>query len=86
MSRPKAYTIRDNSPDIYLSFFIQSAEFDQIVDDGYDIIVFVTPKGRYTAGVDEWQDYGYYDIEPGVLDIDDDIEVIRLNKSYMGKA
>lgn len=81
----KTYTIRHNGP-VTLSFHLPVDDFDRIVDEGYDVIVFVTSKSRYTAGVDEWQDYGYYDVEPGVTNVDPDVEVIRLNKSYMGKA
>jgi len=60
-----------------LSFFIQSSEFDKIVDGGYELIIIVTPKRRYVASVDDWQDYGYYDLEG-------DEEILVLNKSYMG--
>lgn len=83
---PKAYTIRHEGPDNFLTFYIPSDEFDGIVDGGYEVIVFVTHKGRYSATVDEWQDYGYYDVEPGQRDSDPDVDVIRMNKSYMGRG
>lgn len=83
--KPSVHTIKHEGP-VTLTFHLPVAEFDRIVDAGYDIISIVTSKGRYTAGVDEWQDYGYYDTEPGVLNSDPDVEVIRLNRAYMGRA
>lgn len=59
-----------------LSFHMASSEFDSIVDGGFDVIVIVTPARRYVSNVDDWQDYGYYDLEV-------DEEIIVLNKSYM---
>lgn len=83
--RQRVHTVKHDGP-VTLSFHIPVAEFDRIVDEGYDIISIVTVKGRFTAGVDEWQDYGYYDVEPGATNVDPDVEVIRLNKAYMGRA
>ncbi len=60
-----------------LAFHIQSSEFDKYINDGVEVIIFITPKRRYVASVDDWQDYGYYDLEG-------DEEIIVLNKSYMG--
>ena len=60
-----------------LAFHIQSTEFDRYINEGIEVIIIVTPKRRYIASVDDWQDYGYYDLEG-------DEEIIVLNKSYMG--
>ncbi len=54
-------------------------EFDALVDSGYDDIVVVTPRGRWIASIDEWQEYGYVDLEG-------DSELRVLHRSYMGRA
>lgn len=60
-----------------LSFHLSASLFNTIVDSGCEIIVIITPKRRYVASVDDWMDYGYFDV-------DDDEDIIVLNKSYMG--
>jgi hypothetical protein len=65
----------------FIHFPIEVAEFDALVDEGYDDIVIVSPKGRYIATVDEWLDYGYIDVND-----DDGTEVRVLQRSYMARA
>ena len=60
--------------------FIPVEDFDQLLDDGYELIVITTPSKRYTATVDDWLDYGYLDL------IDEDAEVRVLSRAYMGQS
>lgn len=60
-----------------LSFFLEATDFDAMVDEGVDVLVIVTPSRRYVSAIDDWFDYGYHDLEG-------DVDVIVLNKSYMG--
>jgi hypothetical protein len=74
---PKTYTI--HVPDAKgLAYHLGSELFDSIVDGGYDIILLVTPTRRYITTVEDWQDYGYYDVDDGE-------DIIVLNKSYMSR-
>ena len=61
----------------FLAHSIEVDEFDALVDEGYDDILVISPKGRFVASLDEWQDFGY-------IDLDDDVEVRVLHRSYMG--
>lgn len=54
--------------------------FDQLVDDGYELIVITTETGRYTTTVEDWQDFGYVDLS------DTDVEIRVLHRSYMSKS
>ena len=63
----------------FSTFSIESDEFDRLVDEGYESILVVTPRARFIASVDEWLDYGF-------IDLDGDVEVRVLHRSYMGRA
>lgn len=54
-------------------------DFDKWLDEGYDDIVIVCPSKRYVSSIEDWLDYGY-------LDMDYDVEVRVLSKSYFGRA
>jgi hypothetical protein len=60
-------------------YSIESDEFNRLVDLGYDYITFFGPNYRLTASVDDWLDYGRYDMV-------DDVDVIVLRTSRMEKA
>jgi hypothetical protein len=63
----------------FLAYSIEVDEFDALVDEGYDDIMLVTPKGRFIASLDEWQEFGYIDIDQG-----SDVRVLQ--RSYMGRV
>ena len=63
----------------FLAHAIVSDEFDNMLDAGYDDILIITPRGRYIASLDEWLDYSY-------IDLDGDVEVRVMHRSYMGLA
>lgn len=66
-----------------VQFSMPTTEFDRLVDEGYETIVVVTPTTRYTATVDEWQDYGYFDSVSGADEGGPEVEVIVMHRSYM---
>lgn len=76
MPKRKFYSVRIES-DTFLSAHITSDDFDLLVDEGYDDILIITPRHRFIASIDEWLDYSY-------IDLDGDVEVRTMNKSYMG--
>jgi hypothetical protein len=60
-------------------YSIESSVFNTIVDAGYDHIVLLGPNYRLTSTVDDWLDYGMYDL-------DGDVDIITLRTSRMEKA
>lgn len=60
-------------------FCLRVGEFNDIVDQGYEFIVIVTPTHRWTSTVEDWQDYGYYSYE----DNGGQIEITCLSRGYM---
>lgn len=75
-SKRKVFEVRLDH-DIKHQALIISDSFDDLIDRGYDDILIVCPTKRYIASIDEWLDYGY-------IDLDGDVEVRVLHKSYMG--
>ena len=75
-SRRNAFFVHVDK-DEFLAHAIEIDEFDRLVDEGYDDIVIVSPRGRYIASIDEWLDFGY-------IDLDGDTEIRVLHKSFMG--
>ena len=63
----------------FLSHSIEVDEFDTLIAEDYDDICIITPRARYVASLDEWIDYGY-------IDLDDDVDIRVLQRSYMGRV
>lgn len=74
--RRKVHTVRLETPS-FLAANIPTDDFDRLVDEGYDDILVITPRGRYVASIDEWLDYSY-------IDLDSDTEIRVMHRSYMG--
>lgn len=62
------------------AYNIDSKWFDQLVQQGYDLIVILGPTFRLTSTLDDWLDYGHYEAE------DTDYEFISLRTSRMEKS
>jgi hypothetical protein len=62
------------------AFDIPVTEFDELVDQGFELITITTPKARYVSSIDDWLDFGYLDLT------DSDVEVRTLHTVYMGKS
>lgn len=62
-----------------IAFTIGVDDFDELVNEGWDDIMVVTPHGRYVASLEDWLDYSY-------IDLDGDAEVRVMHFSYMGRA
>lgn len=77
MTLPKTKVIR--TTDDFSTFILTTDDFDAILDQGFDDIAIVTPRGRWVASVDDWLDYSYFDNRNY-----QDIRV--MNKSYMAKG
>lgn len=77
MSR-KAYTVR-YTKELDINVIVSADDFDRLIDEGYDDIIILTPKARWVVSIDEWLDYGY-------IDLDGDVDVRVLNRSYFGRA
>jgi hypothetical protein len=60
-------------------YHIESEQFNTLVDAGYDYITLLGPNYRLTASIEDWLDYGRYDLV-------DDVDVIVLRTSRMEKA
>jgi len=63
-------------------YYFTTEKFNDIVDQGYEYIVIVTPTYRLTSTVEDWQDYGYYSFE----DNEGRIEIFCLSASHMSLA
>lgn len=79
MPKPKTTYFQDGESKA-INDSIPVEDFDQLVDDGYELIVIITPTKRYTASIDEWMDFGYLDL------VDQDAEVRVLSRAYMGQS
>lgn len=78
MNNPRIHSIRVEK-NIIQSASIEVDEFDSLVDDGYDDILVITLKARFVASLEDWLDYGYVDLEG-------DVEVRTLHRSYMSRV
>ena len=64
------------------SLRIPLADFDALVDEGYDGICAITPTRRLYASIDEWFDYSYTFT---YVDEDEYVEFRVLRNAYMGR-
>lgn len=60
-------------------YHVGSDEFNGLVEAGYDYITFLGPSYRLMSSIEDWLDFGRYDMI-------DDVEVIVLRTSRMEKA
>jgi hypothetical protein len=78
VSNKKVVTVRLDK-EIGSSVAILLSQFDKLVDEAVDDIVFITPTSRYITPLDDWLDFGYQ--------IDDGYQkFISLARSYIGRA
>jgi hypothetical protein len=57
------YPVNDTvTSDMFAGYKLSDATLDQLVDEGYDLIMFVDPnRGRYLSSIEDWQEFGVAD-------------------------
>jgi hypothetical protein len=60
-------------------YHLEADVFNMLVEEGFDYITFLGPTFRLTSSVEDWLDYGMYDMV-------DDCDVIVMRTSRMEKA
>lgn len=77
MPQSKVYFLK--ATDDRAVFSIPTEEFNNVVDQGYELIAVTTPTSRYVSDVEDWLTIGY-------TEYDGEDEIMVLHRSFMVKA